>query len=359
MIATLIKPEFWSYGLSLPHTGLLLYLMSRMDKDGIACIDLSIEDTAKIKLNRERFVRGVKQLEMLGYIAIYTYGDKNYAWTPIVSKTQPNKGALKRDRDDTLPAPPVEKVMVLLKTLYNIDDVKEAKRICPRTWGIKRNPGTIATAEVRSVFEEWQKRQTRPAGCVFNRPAQDTIKSPLKSGFDSLQLRALIEFAYEADHPAARFWRGENEQRRKYLGIDNLFRIRRMNDRMALLNEYVDVHHKQHDPNGPICAYFSERNKSDGPPKASTLSTAETSTLNGQQKKILSLLVKRGGEGVWTQELAKIALKYSARISELRGLGYSIVVAERTDHGNNRYVLRGRSTVDASETKLRLVEGGQ
>ena len=359
MIATVIRPEFWSYNISLPHSALLLYLMSRMDRDGIACIDITREEAATIKLNKERFVRGVRQLENLGYIAIYESGDKNYAWTPLVSKTQPTKGKLSRERNDALPAPPVEKVMRLLKNLYDVDDLKEAKRICPRTWGIKRSPGTISTVEIRSVFEEWQKRQSRPAACVFNRPAQDIIKSPLKGGFTALQLRALIEFAYEADHPAARFWRGDNKDRRKYLGIDNMFRIRRMNDRIALLNEYVDVHHNKHDDKGAINQYYTERIGTDSGTNTSTLTSSETATLNGQQSKILTLLIERGDSGVWTQELARIALKYSARVSELRGLGYSIVVAERTEHGNNRYVLRGRNTVDASDTKLKLVEGGR
>jgi len=359
MIATVIKPEFWSYNLSLAHSGLLLYLMSKMDKDGIACIDITADEAAKLNLNTDRFVRGARQLESLGFVAIYSVNGKTYAWTPIVSRTQPTKGNLKRERNSTLPPPSAEKVIGLVKSLYNIESIKEAKRICPRAWGIKRNPSTIPTEEIRSVFEEWQKRQSRPGGCLFNRPAQDSIKSPLKAGFTSLQLRSLIEFAYEADHPAARFWRGDNDRNRKYLGIENLFRIRMMNDRISMLDEYIEVNHHKHDPNGPISLYHKERplEAKGGPP--STLTSAETAALNTQQTKILTLLVENGDEGVWTQDLARTALKYSARISELRGLGYSIVVAERTDHGNNRYVLRSRNTVDASTKKLRLVEGGK
>jgi hypothetical protein len=353
--ATVIPPEFWNHNLSLPHSALLIYLMGLMDKDGIGCIDISAQDAAKLNLNTDRFVRGVRQLESLGFVAVYSWNNKAYAWTPIVLKTQPPKGSLRRSRDSTLPAPPVDKVLGLLKTLYNIEDLNEAKTLCPRAWGIKRNPSTVTLPEIREVFEEWQKRQRRPSLCIFNNPVQYVINKCIVAGYSVLQLRSLIEFAYEADHPIARYWRGENDRKRKYLGLEALMRTTKVLDRLTIINDYLEFHSDKHDPNGALVAYYKERCKAPEAKNSSGINNSEASNLNRQQTQILSLLIKRGQEGVWTQELARVALKYSARISELRALGYSISVVERTEHGNNRYALRSRNTVDANEEKLNLV----
>ena len=206
------------------------------------------------------------------------------------------------------------------------------------------------------MFEEWQKRQSRPSLCIFNRPVQALIQVPIQSGFSALQLRSLIEFAYEADHPAARFWRGENSDNRKYLGIAFLMRTTKLHDRITLLDEYVDVHSSKHNRNGAIHSYYTERLSSIEGSTPIASHRSEVSNLNLQQTQILSLLVEGGQRGVWTQDLAKIALKYSARISELRALGYSISVVERTEHGNNRYALKASNTVDANVDKLSLLE---
>ena len=354
--ATVIPPEFWNHNLSLPHSALLIYLIGMMDKDGIGCIDITAQEAAKLNLNTNRFVRGVRQLESLGFVAVYSWNNKAYAWTPLVTKTQPTKGTLRRVRDNTLPAPPIDKVMRLLKSLYNIDSIKEAKKLCPRAWGIKRTPETVTVPEIRGVFEEWQKRQRRPSLCIFNSPTENIISRCVLAGYSSIQLRSIIEFAYEADHPIARYWRGENDRNQKYLGLEFLLRMSKITDRISILDDYIEFHHDKHDPNGAIAAYYKERclapevNKEE-----KTVSHSEAANLNRQQTQILSLLVQRGSEGVWTQELARVALKYSARISELRALGYSISVVERTDHGNNRYALRSRKTIDPNQEKIELV----
>ena len=130
----------------------------------------------------------------------------------------------------------------------------------------------------------------------------------------------------------------------------------KITDRISILDDYIDFHHDKHDPNGPIALYYRERAQTPVSENDSAVSHSEAANLNRQQTQILSLLIKRGNEGVWTQELAKVALKYSARISELRALGYSISVVERTEHGNNRYALRSRKTINPSQEKLELVK---
>ena len=46
---------------------------------------------------------------------------------------------------------------------------------------------------------------------------------------------ALIEYAYEADEGPARFWRGENKDKRTYLGLDNLLRTQKLQGRLQLV----------------------------------------------------------------------------------------------------------------------------
>tara|TARA_Y100000593_G_scaffold95131_1_gene200468 strand:- start:3035 stop:3472 length:438 start_codon:yes stop_codon:yes gene_type:complete len=65
----------------------------------------------------------------------------------------------------------------------------------------------------------------------------------------------------------------------------------------------------------------------------------EPKRIGCQKSFIISLFKERKLSGVWTSELASIARKYSARISELRGDGHDIVLVERKEGGNNRYVL--------------------
>ena len=42
-----------------------------------------------------------------------------------------------------------------------------------------------------------------------------------------------------------------------------------------------------------------------------------------------------------TSELAAIALKYTGRLSEIRGAGHDVVLTERSNDGNNLYILSG------------------
>jgi hypothetical protein len=64
----------------------------------------------------------------------------------------------------------------------------------------------------------------------------------------------------------------------------------------------------------------------------------ERARLSAQCREILALLRARGPNGVWNTELAEIALKYTGRVSELRGAGFKIQIHER-DGARNRYVL--------------------
>lgn len=60
--------------------------------------------------------------------------------------------------------------------------------------------------------------------------------------------------------------------------------------------------------------------------------------LSDQCRLILQLLRERGKDGATNTELPAIAIKYTGRISEIRGAGHNIVT-ERVDAGLFRYTL--------------------
>jgi hypothetical protein len=64
--------------------------------------------------------------------------------------------------------------------------------------------------------------------------------------------------------------------------------------------------------------------------------------LENQCKKILDLLKTRGNQGVTNAELSKIALKYTSRISDLRGMGHDIRCQQEGNGGLYRYHYYGR-----------------
>jgi len=64
--------------------------------------------------------------------------------------------------------------------------------------------------------------------------------------------------------------------------------------------------------------------------------------LENQCKKILDLLKTRGNQGATNAELAKIALKYTSRISDLRELGHDIRCQQEGNGGLYRYHYFGR-----------------
>jgi hypothetical protein len=64
--------------------------------------------------------------------------------------------------------------------------------------------------------------------------------------------------------------------------------------------------------------------------------------LENQCRKMLTLLKERGNQGATNAELAKIALKYTSRISDLRDLGHDIRCQQEGADGLYRYHYFGR-----------------
>lgn len=69
----------------------------------------------------------------------------------------------------------------------------------------------------------------------------------------------------------------------------------------------------------------------------------ERKRLSKQCRDLLGLFHERGDAGVWNNEMAARMLKYTGRVSELRGAGYRIEIVERNGP-LRRYVLTSGET---------------
>lgn len=84
---------------------------------------------------------------------------------------------------------------------------------------------------VARVFEAWRSRQASPERIKLGADRRRLIEQRLRL-YEPGALVALIRYAYEADAPGPRFWRGDNDKGQEYLGLDNLFRSSKIADRV-------------------------------------------------------------------------------------------------------------------------------
>jgi hypothetical protein len=94
--------------------------------------------------------------------------------------------------------------------------------------------------EIERVFESWRARQKRPERVRLTRDRRTLIRRRIESGHTVDDLLAVIRYAFEAETPEARFWRGENNRGAKYLGLDNLFRVGKVSDRVDRALDWLD-----------------------------------------------------------------------------------------------------------------------
>jgi hypothetical protein len=97
--------------------------------------------------------------------------------------------------------------------------------------------GAPVASDVRTVWDAWRARQARPQACVLGQSAQRIIRGALTETTTE-GLIALVEYAYEADEAGPRYWRGQNDQRRTYLGLDNLLVRAKLASRVQLALEW-------------------------------------------------------------------------------------------------------------------------
>jgi len=232
---------FWSDErfAGLPPAGRLAYLFicSNADRDGYALIDPT--DLASA-IGMKPTGSGEAALMLLSVFNLcLAYGD-GMVWLPDFSETQPSSGKMKIPANFALDGPdPSELREFLSQRIGRIATEKECKDICPRAYGLKRQQRCKEyDGRVREIWEAWRERQTRPDSCSLTPSVQRTIRGAMKEA-QSNDLIKLIEYAYEADDAPAKFWRGENVDKRKYLGLDNLFRIQKLQGRMQLVFDWI------------------------------------------------------------------------------------------------------------------------
>jgi hypothetical protein len=341
----------------------LLLLTSLADKDGIAPCpeEILVPHTKFVPTNKV-----LAELEVEGHLTIYNGPRGNrWAWLPWVAEHQPCRGNMRLSRDPSRPPPPSDLVArVLAKRLRREPTKKEMRGASPRTFGLKRSSvvanGPVVAGDgkvvaedvhyvgVKDIFNAWRSYQKRPESCHCGPATKRMIESALKEAV-AQDLCDLIEYAYTADEPGPRFWRGENQNKRTYLGLDNLMRTSKIASRVQMLQDWRDTRAVSGATDGdgtnmgPLAAY-----RRSGPSGTISTPTPRPQRLSEQCERILALFRQRGGQGVRTAELAEIALKYTGRISEIRGAGHDVVVSERRKDGNNLYVLHDQHQAGGS-----------
>jgi hypothetical protein len=88
-------------------------------------------------------------------------------------------------------------------------------------------------SDVERVFIAWREKQKSPALVRISEERRKLISRSLQD-MSVEDLQALIRFAYEADHSRARWWRGENPRRRRYLGLEFLLQPTKLAPRVEL-----------------------------------------------------------------------------------------------------------------------------
>lgn len=99
---------------------------------------------------------------------------------------------------------------------------------------------TISETDVDRVWAAWLARQARPGACRYTEDRKKLIRKRLALGYTADDLVLLVRFAWEADEPGPRWWRGENPDRRTYLDLDNLLREGKMGPRVQAASDWAD-----------------------------------------------------------------------------------------------------------------------
>ena len=353
-----ISREWWVdkdiKSLSLIQKIVHLAIQAEADKDGILMLNSGII-AGLVGCDRQTVCQSVSELADLKIVVTYQEGGDWFLWDPNHSKRQPSQGKLAPTRNMSLAPPPKEDVREWLKWKMGKDPkTSECKRLCPRAWGQVRQSAGIPEPDILAVWEVWRDKQSRPELCHLGPGAKGIITKALREAAKD-SLTHLIKYAYESNDPGPRYWRGQNDSGRTYLGLDNLLQIGKLSSRLQAAAEWGDAPKTMLEDGtdyGPMDQFLARV----GPRGTQSSPNPRPDRLNKQCRQMVELLLRRGHEGVTTSELASIALKYSARVSELRGHGYDVVMAERSKDGNNRYVIANLDKCLLAHPELDIVE---
>lgn len=99
------------------------------------------------------------------------------------------------------------------------------------------------------MFGLWKEYQRAPERCEFTETRQKLLYARLRTKTGE-QLLALVRYAFEAEVPEARFWRGGNPEQREYLQLENLLRVGTLDSRVENAIAWL-AGEDPHDPEGP------------------------------------------------------------------------------------------------------------
>lgn len=118
---------------------------------------------------------------------------------------------------------------------------------------------------INAVFEAWRARQRLPAACKLTAPRRKLIEAAVKDhGTDDLL--ALVRYAYDADEPGPRFWRGDNRQERTYLDLTNLLVRSKLAGRVEAALAWVMDGGAEADPTDPTAMLAQLARRAPGEP---------------------------------------------------------------------------------------------
>ena len=104
---------------------------------------------------------------------------------------------------------------------------------------------SVDVSPIQAVFLAWRCFQTRPDSCKLTKARKRLIERAL-ADYDADELMDLFSYAYTADKPGPRFWRGENQQGRKYLDLTNLLgNAARLSSRVEAATAWVEQCHSR------------------------------------------------------------------------------------------------------------------
>lgn len=226
-------------GLGATHRLALLYLYACCDRDGRAVVDTAaLAKATTVAVPGHAGADGdlwlaLDQLACTGVLAWRRDGLSVVAWLPDAPGWH-GRGTLCPPARRAAPSLDAERVRACLAVRRGClpADVPESD-----VTAITRARRTRARAapddDVGRVWEAWRRRQHAPDRCILSDPVRGLIAGALAST-SAADLVLLVQYAYEADEPGPRYWRGENERGATYLGLDNLLRAGKLPGRLQL-----------------------------------------------------------------------------------------------------------------------------
>ena len=85
---------------------------------------------------------------------------------------------------------------------------------------------------IQAIFNAWRQHQRRPSICKLTPERIELIESRIALGYDKSDFISLFNYAWNSDEAGPRFWRGDNDRNRTYLGLDNLLRKNKLGTRI-------------------------------------------------------------------------------------------------------------------------------